>query len=858
MVTTADINAIAETALPAAEKTTCFHCGLDIPPYTRLSAKVEDQARPVCCHGCKAAAEFINDSGMAAFYQYRGEQMPQSPRNEQMHHWAEYDAADMLQRYSEPQQDGRLTASIYVQGMYCRSCSWLIQRTLTKLSDGLSLQLNTDAHRLTIQWQQSDIPFSRLLATIEQLGYQPRPLTLAESATDQYDARQSEHRNSLKRLAVAGFGMMQVMTYAIGIYWGDFQGIAPEIRHFLNLISLLVATWVVCYAGQPFFLHAWQDLRNRQAGMDTPVALAIGGAYGFSVWDVFMGSGHHVYFDSAVMFVFFLSLGRFLEMRARYRALASENAMRYLLPSTITVERLEDDQWQAITIDPRQTRRGDELHLTQGETVPFDGVVKQGKGTIDQSFLTGEAKPLPCEDGTPVAAGSILRSGNLTIAASRDWRHSSMAAVQRLLDKSQSRTANNNHSFTDWLSRYFVSGLLILATITAVFWWVYDPSKLLPATLAVLVACCPCAFSLASPAVMTVASQLLGRNGVLLTDPAALERLPAITRWCLDKTGTLTAGHMQLEQVETLSEFSADECLQIISAIEQHSDHVLAQILSQTPTQLTAHSVVEFPGEGLTAIVNNEHYFIGKYQWVCQQLTSPDNAPAANHTHPLGEDNHHSSALRESSACSLVAFASEHRLLALLYLSDSIRQDTKPVLSWLQATGLDLEIVSGDRQSAVDHMARQLPVLKATGNLMPADKLTTINQLQQRGHVVGMIGDGINDAPILSQADVSIALANGSELSQSHAQIILMGGRLSGLHTVYQVAKRAMQIVRQNAFWAIGYNLTVLPLAMAGLLTPWVAAIGMSLSSLLVVANARRLNRMRITDLDGSVEKNSL
>ncbi|WP_022954320.1 heavy metal translocating P-type ATPase [Leucothrix mucor] len=813
-------------AIPASghahshDELSCYHCGLDVPAHTNYRLSIKGIEQPMCCLGCLAAADFIQQNGMGDFYQHRGNQLPESAVSGQYgdrKSWEYYDQPEVRLQYQK-EQDGETCARIYVQGMYCSSCAWLIDSSLSQLPGVERVQLNPDTHQVQLFWKPEQSRLSDILSTISKLGYQPRPLNESETGVDK---REFENRQSLKRLAVAGFGMMQVMTYAIGVYLGDYQGMDEGIRQFLNLVSLLVATVVVFYSGAPFFKHAWFDLKNRHLGMDVPVALAIGGAYSASLWQVLIDHtlGAEVYFDSAVMFVFFLSLGRFLEMRARYSAASSADALRQLLPPLVTVWR----NGESLVISPQQLEKSDEVDVLAGETIPCDGRVLNGEAQLDESLLTGEARAVACAKDSLVTGGTKLQSGRLRLVVTQAWEQSAVASIKQLLDRAQSQRPQRVR-LADAMARYFVAGLLVLAFAVGLFWYIVAPDRVFGIVLSVLIASCPCAFSLATPAVLTVASHFLSRHGVLLSNADACESLLSVNHWCFDKTGTLSTAELVVEHAELFADMPEADCLAVIGAIERQTDHVLASAFSSNNT-LQATDVQVVHGSGVYGQVSGKQYFIGNPSWIEAQC-SIANMPSLQDQH------------------SVILLAEAGKLLAAVYLSDKIRRDAAPVLQSLKQQGDQISILSGDRQGVVSRFAQSLPVDKALGDLLPADKVAYLRELQAQGQHVAMIGDGVNDAPVLGQANVSIAMASGSQLSQSQADVILLGGRLQGLGIAQQVAKRAQYIIRQNLTWAILYNLTVLPLAATGVLAPWMAAIGMSLSSLAVVVNARRLNRL--------------
>jgi Cu2+-exporting ATPase len=435
------------------------------------------------------------------------------------------------------------------------------------------------------------------------------------------------------------------------------------------------------------------------------------------------------------------------------------------------------------------------------------------------------------------------------LVVTQAWEQSAVASIKQLLDRAQSHRPERVR-FADQMARYFVTVLLVVAVAVGVFWYVVAPDRVFSIVLSVLIASCPCAFSLATPAVLTVASHFLSRHGVLLSNADACESLLRVNHWCFDKTGTLSTAELVVEHVDVFDYQSIDQsvvqeshqvvvqteqgCLEILSAIEQHSDHVLAGALTCL-TRLKATDVQSVHGSGVYGTIDGKQYFAGNATWIAEACEII-NMPALQDEH------------------SIVVLAEQGKVLAAVYLSDRVRRDAATVLNGLKQfpiqtsseQAIQISLLSGDRQAVVSRFAQNLAIDTAKGDLLPADKVAYLQNLQAAGQQVAMVGDGVNDAPVLGQANVSIAMASGSQLSQSQADIILLGGRLKGLNIAQQVAKRAQQVIRQNLSWAVMYNLTVLPLAASGLLAPWMAAIGMSLSSLAVVLNARRLNRVKL------------
>ncbi len=804
-----------------ADARSCFHCGLPVPAGLDLTARIDGEDRPMCCHGCKAVAELIGASGFDAYYRFRelppGEAPAPPPGDDD--HWRGFDDPETLPLFAATRADGRIEAVLHVEGLYCSACSWLLENVLRRLPGVDEITVNTASSRLHVIWRPADTRFSAILGTIERLGYRPHPQSLTES----FSPRHRERRQALKRLLVAGVGMMQVMMFAVGLYAGAFQGIDPEMRRFLVWVSALVTTPVVFYAGRPFFQSAWRGLRSGRPGMDLPVSIAVGGAYAASLYAAVAGHGE-VYFDSATMFVFFLSLGRFLEMSARHGATERSAAIGQLLPDT--VRRIADgsDGGEEI-IAVARLRAGDRFVLRPGERVPADARILRGQASMDESLITGESDPVPRAPGDEVTAGSINLDGALTLAAERVGQDTMLASISRLLERAQAERPAVA-VLADRVASWFVVAVIAIAATVGTAWWWIEPGVAFPAALAVLVVTCPCALSLATPAALAAANTALADRGILVTRSRALEGLASFDRIVFDKTGTLTRGRPELERVLPLSgDIDTERCLTIAARLESGSEHALARAFPRrgdTPADLRP-----VPGRGIEGTVDGEHYRIGSAEFVGEEAAGAALARMA------------------PGPASTVVFLGDAngRVLAAFELRDALRDDAAEVVRTLSDAGIATAIASGDRPGTVQDIAGRLGIDDARGGLRAEDKLAWVRQLQASGEKVALVGDGINDAPVLAGADVSIAMGAGTTLAQSSADAVLLGDSLAPLLEAVDLSRRTRRIIRQNIGWAIGYNVLAVPLAASAALAPWMAAIGMSASSLLVVLNALRLRR---------------
>ncbi|MBT8115569.1 MAG: cation-translocating P-type ATPase [Arenicella sp.] len=817
----------------------CFHCQAPIIGFVDISASIDGMKHKFCSRQCREAAEFIQQNDYGEFYSRRARSVDglqaglPADSGSGAESWQMLDDEALAKPYVRYVDSNTRELTLDLPGLYCASCSWLIDKAMQDISPSIDTHIDASAKRAWLQISDPQVPLSELVSTIARLGYRPYPIALEESVADVTSTAIAERRKALKRIAVAGFGMMQVMTYAVALYFGDYQGMDQSFREYLNLISMLVATLVVFYSGRMFFDNAWNDIKHGRLGMDVPIALAIGGAYFPSVYQTLFRSEGHIYFDSAVMFIFFLSLGRFVEASARHRLSSAPAALSRLLPSFITVKRQSGDQWIETDIKPQQVLPGDKLLLDEQQVVPFDGRVLNGKALMDESIVTGESQPISCAQGSCVIAGSRLLQGNVELVAEKHWLESSICRIEQLLRSAQ--IANKQQQGTlQQVARNFVAFVLLITTITAVIWWTVAPERVFQIVLAMLVASCPCAFSLAAPVGATAAGHALRTKGLLLSNFAVLSVLPKVTSWCFDKTGTLTQGKPCICAVVPHGESTIETSLEIAGALEVQSQHVLANAFSAIGSQLHADELQQYAGRGVSGEIAGEHYFLGNPAWVLQQAGDwKESARAA-----LME-------LVESNQCTVVALGSNTEYIASFIIEDQIRPHAAQAIEELRAHGHRVLILSGDRQVSAENALRDCDIDLLRGDLLPEQKMEFVRDLQNNGEVVAMVGDGINDAPVIARADVSIAMSSGSELSQSQADVIVLNGRLDSLAALHTCARRTQVITRQNLLWALLYNAVALPMAAAGLLTPWIAALGMSLSSLLVVLNALRIARHR-------------
>ncbi len=801
----------------------CYHCGEPVPDGPPILARVKDTEYPMCCIGCKAVAEFIDSSGFDAFYSFRERPDTDLKLTPEDADWRRFDSEDLRNRYVHAVDD-RAEATLDIGGMYCSACVWLFDNALKRVAGIESVDVNPATKRSVIRWQASALSFGELLEAIAQVGFKPSPVAAGEAA----DGRDDEYKGALKRLIVAAAAGMQVMMFAVALYAGDYFGIEGGIEKFLRTISLLVTVPIVFYSARPFFAGAWRGLRARRPGMDLPVSIAIAAAFLASTWATWTDHGE-IYFDSVAMFVFFLSATRFLEMRARHRSDDHAQALRALLPDTAI--RVVGGVPKTVLVD--QLREGDVVRIRTGDVLPADGEVIDGELSADESMLTGESMPVQRVVGEQAFAGALVRGGNAMLRVLRTGASTSLAEIGRMLERAKADRPPIA-LLADRIASHFVIGVLLIASIAAAAWASIDPARAFEVALATLVVTCPCALALATPAAIAAATARLARSGFLLVRSRVLEVFNQAKVIVFDKTGTLTGGRPVVLDTARLSESSpgADELLAIAAAIESASEHVLARAFSNwlVPGRFLPADVNVVPGAGVEACIDGRQFRIGRADYVAE-LSHADVSPAA-----ADEDTE-------------VYLGDAQRMLARFRIGDDLRSDALRSVKALQSAGYRAVIASGDRDSAVRRIADQLGVDDWHARLTPADKLALVRSYHERGDPVIMVGDGINDAPVLAAADASIALDAGTALARASADAVSLGRNLDGIVQAAGVARATRRIIRQNVTWAIVYNLTAVPLAVSGALAPWMAAIGMSLSSLVVVLNALRLHRLRVSSV---------
>ena len=795
----------------------CFHCGEPVPIGSHYRIVFQGQSKPACCLGCEAVAQTIIDSGNADYYRLRTD-LPKTPEAalEELKNLKLYDLPEVQTSFVKCEGDAR-EASLILEGIVCAACIWLNERHLHQLPGVLAADINFSTRRARVRWDDTRIHLSDILKSIQDIGYNAYPFDTSR----QEELFRKERNTAIRRLAIAGLGMMQVMMYAVPVYLAHEDTMSRDIEALMRFASLILTTPVVFYSAWPFFQGAWRDLKLKRAGMDVPVALGVGAAYAASVYGSFVGSTE-VYFDSVTMFVFFLLTGRFLEMNARKRSAEAAESLVKLIPAAALLlpgypASRQDETVAAVKLTP-----GDHVLVGPGESFPADGAVVEGRSSVDESLLTGESHPVSKHLSSSVIGGTINLESPLVVKVEKVGSDTVLSGIVRLLDRALAEKPRLAQ-LADRIAGWFVFALLLVAATVAGIWYVVDPSRAFWITVSVLVVSCPCALSLATPAALTAALGRLTRLGLLSTRGHALETLAHATDFVFDKTGTLTTGEFKLLDVEVLRG-SREQALSVARALEQGATHPVAAALrdAEQDGALDAEQLSYVPGRGVEGRVEGRTYRLGAPEFL-------DGKP------DLG---------RFPPGVTVVGLADEDGVLAWFALGDATRPQARQLIADLKALGVTLHLYSGDRGENVESLAAELGIDDAHGAMLPEDKLAAVRELQRRGAIVAMTGDGVNDAPVLAQAQVSIAVDQGAEAAQAAADMVLLSSEIGRLADGVRLARRAQTVIKQNLAWSALYNALAIPAAAMGYVTPWMAGIGMSLSSLLVVLNAMRLARI--------------
>ena len=752
--------------------------------------------------------------------------------------WSLLDHAQEWSDFSQSseQQAHQWTSSVVFEGMYCTACAINIEEALMAVPGVKSAQISAASHRGRVVWSSDQTRPSVWMKAVAKLGYRTVPANDALAN----EVRREDARKMLWRLGVAGLCMMQVMMYATPVYMSEPNDIAPDMVQLLRWASWVLSLPVLFFSCMPFFKTALLDLKQRKISMDLPVAIGMLVTFVVSTLGTFEPQGPfgaEVYFDSFTMFVFFLLTGRWLELRLRDKTAGALEAVMNRLPDAVH-RRTNAGEWETITL--RHLRLQDVIQVRPGEAFAADAQIVSGQTQVDEALLTGESSPLPRALGEHVLAGSLNLTATVQVQVTSLGKQTRFGQMVALME-SASVSKPSMALLADRVAKPFLWGVLIMAALAAVWGWQYSPAHALMVAVSVLIVTCPCALSLATPAAMLSTAGALAKAGVMLRSLQALQSLAKVDTVIFDKTGTLTNEDFSLQHIATRNAIDTDQALAWAAALAQHSLHPVSRSLlravgDKANTAVVLGNVKEFAGQGVQATLRQSSEIPGLE--IRKELR-------------LGSAAFCGVALKTSEVLQAI-LSDQDGWLATFEFAETPREEAAATLRALEDLGLRIRILSGDGQASVSQLASRLHIADAMGACSPEEKLKQVKLEQAQGHRVAMVGDGLNDGPVLAGADVSFALGQALPLAQSKADFVFMASNLKPLVATIRLSQQTMQIVRQNLIWAAIYNFACVPLAMLGYLPAWLAGLGMACSSLGVVLNAMRLSKTIQFETEGS------
>lgn len=854
----------------------CFHCGDPLPDKPFFTLILHEQ-RPMCCMGCQLAAQSIVEAGLEQYYLDRSEINRTASLPDSLYQLQAYDHDEVKSQFIYP-QDGASVAELSVSNLRCAACSWLIETQLYKLDGLQQCQVNLTHQRMRVVWDENRLPISQILAQVQAVGYDAKPYR-----QDTHEAMlRRDNRRMMFQLGIAALGAMQAMMFAVGLYFGEYTGMDINDRQFLRWVSLFVSIPVFLIAGIPFFTSAWSAIRAKQVNMDVPISIAIVITFFASLYAT-VGQTGETYYDSVSMLIFFLLAGKYVEHNARVKAANLANDLVVVEPILVaklghediigSADTLQDysQRYQAAfhasleydrpveqddelvtnatvkqhpiapasqdLVSAQSLQVGDIVRIDAGSNVISDGILLSNTATVSQSLLTGESDLIVKQLGDEIVGGSQNDSQPFIMQVTALPKDSQMGVIDRLVNRALSEKPQVALR-ADKLARWFVARVLVIASGVFLAWYFIDPSHAIWATVAVLVATCPCALSLATPIALTVSTNRLASLGFLATRGHTITSLANVTHVAFDKTGTLTYGQPNLLAIEPLhaaNNMDEQRLLTLAASLEIGSRHPIAHALLTATRQLhlpQAEQLEQVAGGGLQAMIEGKAYRLGHLSFVLDNANEQVLADS-----PPNLEQHHA-----STSVTLSQFDGHTwQPMAHFYFHDKVREAARATIDALTAQGINVLMLTGDPSEQAQLVAQRLGIETVYKGLTPQDKVEHLQALQQQGHVVQMVGDGVNDAPVLAAATISTAMAGAADLAQVTSDSLVLNGEIFSVAKAHQVARKTDHIIAQNFRWALGYNLVVLLPAAFGYVPPWLAAIGMSVSSLFVVMNALRL-----------------
>ncbi len=792
----------------------CSHCMQEVNRNQAIQERIDGQDVFFCCHGCAGAYKILKTEGLGKFYSKReGEWEAGAVSNVKVSEDLFFDSIKLT--------DTGYEVDIALSGIRCAACIWLIETYISKAEGVESVRVNYATHKARIRWEKGKITLAEIIDRITSIGYCPLPISKSSVET----IYENEKKDYFYRFSIAAFFTMQLMIYTVALYAGYFQGINAGLKDFFEYIAWFLCTPVMFYSGYPFIKSSLQAIRKGHTTMDTLIFLGSFTAYVYSIFALFMNK--EIYFDTTANIITLILLGRYIEAGAKVR---TSNAVSKLLTYQPTQVRLIEDfnpekQYESVMVHVKQVRSGQYLEVLPGDSVPADGYVVKGSTEINESMLTGESSPKYKSHGDKVFAGTININGSIVVQIEQVGATTTLSKIVQAVEDAQSSKAPIQN-VADKVVAWFVPSILAIAAATFIFWYLHSGDVLtsVMTAVSVLVIACPCALGLATPLAILIATSKITKLGAVAKSGDIIERYSKADVFLFDKTGTITKGELKVESI------IADDkktVLALAASLEKNSTHLIAKAITTAYEDdfLPVTDFSEVPGKGVKGLVDGKHVLVGTKTFMAENSISVPQTADTGHT--------------------IACVGIDGIFGGMITLSDSIRENAAEVLQYISRKGMKAVIITGDNRAAAEKLVQKLGVegLEYVSDVTPFDKADIVRKYQSDRNVCVMVGDGINDAPALTTADVGVAIGQGTDIAIESSDIVLMRDELPMLTTLHETSVKTLRVIKENLFWAFSYNIVMVPLAVTGKVHPVFSAALMSVSSLLVVFNSLRINR---------------
>lgn len=795
----------------------CFHCGLNIITTKDYKITINEHAHFMCCAGCLAVTKFIIDNGFKDYYENRNNYGNKIDNDFLKKHFNVYDNSKITEKFIIKKKENLNSIILFIEGITCSACTWLIERYITKLNGIENISINLITSKAHITWDTRKINLNDLLNSFIKIGYKAYPYNLKE----QEKKNKNEFKKEIKNIIVSGLGMMQIMMLSASLYIGELKDMHYPYWLFIRWICFIIAFPVMIYSARNIFHSSYRSIKNKTLGMDFTVSLSLLIAFIASINNLVTNQGE-IYFDSICMFIFFLLIGRFLEMKARHHS----SDIIYSLQNITQNTTIKIEQHSQKTILIEEIKIGDILLIKPGFIIPVDGKIIEGESYINESMLTGESKPVYKKVKSNVIGGTTNIDNLIKIEAKQTHLHSTVNIIIKMLEQINFIRPKIS-IITDKIANYFILFILIITLSVTIIWIYLGEKNIFNIILSMLIITCPCALSLATPIAMTSSINSLIKIGFLITKDHTLHTLDKITDIIFDKTGTLTNNAFNLKKIKIKKNISIKKLIQLAYNLEKKSNHPISKAFTNLEPILKLNIDSEYKTKNYTSLgiegkINKKMYRLGKYDFIKNW-----------NNHKIKNDKEYP-----------IILADEKEILAYFKLENQIRANAKELIKLISKMNIEIHILSGDSSNDVTIIANELDIKNKLSNISVKGKVDYIKNLTANGKITLMVGDGINDAPALNTAHVSIAMGSGADLTKVNADAILLNNNLINIHKALNQSKKTKNIIHQNLLWAIIYNFTGLAIASLNVITPYYAALGMSSSSLIVIINSLRLKKI--------------